>query len=277
MSTGPVLRPLGVGEILDAALAVYRGNAFALWRIVAVVVALPAALNGAVAVAQQQYEGSDARKSASFLILLGIAVLVTVFASLLATSAAFRLVADAYRGRAVDADASLRFGLRRLRSVAWVFALVFAACLIAAVATVLLPALLFLFIAPALYLFAIWSLVIPVVLGENSRGIKALRRAGALVRGRFWACLGTLILSLILEGIVAISIAIAFEAVASSSDNHIVVFFDQGIASLISNTLVLPFQVAVTTVLYIDLRVRKEGLDIQLLSHSLEHGGSGEA
>ena len=46
--------------------------------------------------------------------------------------------------------------------------------------------------------------------------------------------------------------------------------------SLISNTLVLPFQVAVTTVLYIDLRVRKEGFDIQLLAHSLEPGGAGE-
>ena len=39
---------------------------------------------------------------------------------------------------------------------------------------------------------------------------------------------------------------------------------------LIANTLVLPFQVAVTTVLYIDLRVRKEGFDVQLLTHSLE-------
>ena len=54
------------------------------------------------------------------------------------------------------------------------------------------------------------------------------------------------------------------------------IFFTQGISSLISSTLVLPFQVAVTTVLYIDLRVRKEGFDIQLLAHSLEPGGAGE-
>ena len=44
VSSAPVLRPLGVGEILDTALAVYRRHAFALWKIVAVVVALPAAL-----------------------------------------------------------------------------------------------------------------------------------------------------------------------------------------------------------------------------------------
>ena len=52
-------------------------------------------------------------------------------------------------------------------------------------------------------------------------------------------------------------------------------FIEQGVTSLIASTLVLPFQVAVTTVLYIDLRVRKEGFDIQLLTHSLEPGGAG--
>ena len=38
----------------------------------------------------------------------------------------------------------------------------------------------------------------------------------------------------------------------------------------------LPFQVAVTTVLYIDLRVRKEGFDIQLMTHALDRDGPGE-
>ena len=52
-------------------------------------------------------------------------------------------------------------------------------------------------------------------------------------------------------------------------------FLDHGVTSLIADTLVLPFQVAVTTVLYIDLRVRKEGFDVQLLTHSLEPGGAG--
>ena len=41
------------------ALAVYRRHAFSLWRVVAVVVALPAALNGALAVAEQQVRDSD--------------------------------------------------------------------------------------------------------------------------------------------------------------------------------------------------------------------------
>ena len=55
-----------------------------------------------------------------------------------------------------------------------------------------------------------------------------------------------------------------------SSGNDSLLFVEEGIGSLIASTLVLPFQVAVTTVLYIDLRVRKEGFDIQLLTHALE-------
>ena len=69
VSSAPVLRPLGVGEILDAAFAVYRRNAFALWKLVAVVVALPAALNGVLAVAEQQVNDSATRPRDRSLVL----------------------------------------------------------------------------------------------------------------------------------------------------------------------------------------------------------------
>ena len=47
-------------------------------------------------------------------------IVVSLLATFFATAAAYRLVADAYLGRPVDPDASLRFGLRRLGSVIWV-------------------------------------------------------------------------------------------------------------------------------------------------------------
>ena len=114
MSSAPVLRPLGVGEILDVALAVYRRHALALWKLVAVVVALPAALDGMVA----RRRAAGARQLER---VVGVAraapaavLVVSLIASFLATAAAYRLVADAYLGRAVDPGASLRFGLKRL-------------------------------------------------------------------------------------------------------------------------------------------------------------------
>jgi hypothetical protein len=265
VSSAPVLRPLGVGEILDTALAVYRRHAFALWKIVAVVVALPAALNGALAVAERQVRDSNG-SSGSLLILLVLVQVVTLVATFLATAAAYRLVADAYLGRAVDPGASMRFGLRRVGSVMWVSLLAGLGIFVG----------LLLLVVPGVYLAVAWSVAIPVLLGENLRGRAALRRSRALVRSRFWPCAGVLFLSFLLAAIVTAVIALIVAAIASSSGNDTVLFLDQGASSLIADTLVLPFQVAVTTVLYIDLRVRKEGFDIQLLTHSLEPGGAGE-
>ena len=169
MSSVPVLRPLGVGEILDMALAVYRRHAAALWRLVAVVVALPAALNGALAVAEHQVRDSNG-SSGSLLVLLLLVQVVSLLASFLATAAAYRLVADAYLGRAVDPAASMRFGLRRVGSVIWVSLLAGLGIFVG----------LLLLIVPGVYLAVAWSVAIPVLLGENLRGRAALRRSRAL-------------------------------------------------------------------------------------------------
>lgn len=265
MSTAPVLRPLGVGEILDTALAVYRRHAFALWRIVAVVVALPAALNGALAVADRQVRDSGG-SNGSLVVLELLVLTVALFASALATAAAYRLVADAYMGRRVDPDASLRFGLSRLLPVLWVSILL---VVVVAFASVFL-------LVPGVYLYVSWSVAVPVLLAENLRGTQALGRSRQLTKGRFWPCLGVLALTVILEGIILLVILALVEWIISATGNDTVLFFEQSVSQLIANTLVLPFQVAVTTVLYIDLRVRKEGFDIQLLTHSLDPGGAGE-
>ena len=263
VSSAPVLRPLGVGEILDTALAVYRRHAVALWRLVAVVVALPAALNGALAVAEKQVRDSGG-SSGSLAILQVLLLVVSLIASSLATAAAYRLVADAYLGRTVDPAASLRFGLRRFLSVIWISLVI---GLLVAIASVFL-------LIPGIYLFVAWSVAVPALLGENLGIAAALGRSRALVRGRFWPCAGVLILAVLLALVVTLVILAVLGALLGSSGNDTVVFIEEGVASLFANTLVLPFQVAVTTVLYIDLRVRKEGFDIQLLTHSLEPGGT---
>ena len=264
MSSAPVLRPLGVGEILDVALAVYRRHAFALWRVVAVVVALPAALNGALAVAARQV-GDRKQNSGSLLLLELLVIVVSLVATSLATAAAYRLVADAYLGRPVDPDASLRFGLRRLGSVIWV-SILFGLGLFAG---------LLLLVVPGIFVTVAWSIATPVLLAENLRGSRAIRRSRALVRGRWWPCAAVVYLMYLLELIVYFGILFVITKLVDTSGNDSLLFAEEGVTSLIASTLVLPFHVAVTTVLYIDLRVRKEGFDVQLLTYSLEPGGAG--
>jgi len=232
---------------------------------VSVVVALPSALGGALAVALRQVSENDSESGALVLLEL-LFFAVVLIASSLATAATYRLVADAYLGRVVDPDESLRFGLRRWSSVLWVTVLSGLGVVGASI----------FFVVPGLYLYVAWAVAIPVLLGENLRGRKALKRSRMLVRGRFWGCAGVIVLTILLAVIITVSIRFGIEAIVDSSGNDSILFVEQGISTLIANTLVLPFQVAVTTVLYIDLRVRKEGFDIQLMTHTLEPGGAGE-
>ncbi len=210
MSSAPVLRPLGVGEILDAALAVYRRHAVPLWRVVAVVVALPAALNGALSVAEHQVRDSNVQ--------LGVARPV----------AAARPDRDADRHvpghgsclplgrRCVPRTpggsrclAALRAAARRFGDVgvgpgrrsASSSAYCCSSC-------------------PAIYLAVAWAVAIPVLLGENLRGSAALRRSRALVRGRWWQCAGVLLLSFLLAAIVAAVITLVVAAIAGSSEQR---------------------------------------------------------
>ncbi len=192
---------------------------------------------------------------------------VSVVASFLATAAAYRLVADAYLGRAVDPGASLRFGLKRVGAVIWVSLLAGLGVLVGLAAAR----------RPGRVPRGRLVGRDPGAAGrEPARPRGALRARARSCAGASGRARGVLFLSFLLAGIVALAIEFVVIGITGSSDNDSVIFFTQGISSLISNTLVLPFQVAVTTVLYIDLRVRKEGFDIQLLAHSLEPGGTGE-
>ena len=151
----------------------------------AVVVALPAALNGALAVAEHQVRDSNGPTRARCSCSCCSSQVVSLLATFLATAAAYRLVADAYLGRPVDPAASLRFGLRRVGSVIWVSVLAGLGIFVG----------LLLLVVPGVYLAVAWSVAIPVLLGENLRGrggapALARPRARALValRGRASSC-----------------------------------------------------------------------------------------
>ena len=199
---------------------------------------------------------------------LTVAVQVVTFvAFLLVTAAVFRLVIDSYLGRSVDSDSSLRFGLRFLAPAAWISLLAgivvgggFVVCGLAswALGVGLVPGLA-VFLLPALYLAIVWSLAVPALLGENLRGRAALRRSAALVRARFWPSVGVLALTSLLAGVASAVITILLTAFVGTDAGDSALFVDQGVANLVSFTVVLPFEAAVTTVLYVDLRVRVEG------------------
>ena len=265
------LRPLGVGEILDVAIKIYRSRFGVLVKSVSVVLG-PVFLLGALVqlsiphddplFGSTQPGGAPNFEADRFWSFLAATLLVSVLAfvaSQLATGACFKAVAGAYFDEQPDWRVSLRFGRSRLRSLVWL--------------SVLVPLLLFpatlAFLVPAIYLYVAWAVAAPVLLLEDVRGRAALKRSRALVRGRWWPALGVLVLVTLLVAIMQALFVGLFAGVVSVSSNEVAQAVAQGVVQMAASALTTPLSAAVLTVLYFDLRVRKEGFDLELLAHRL--------
>jgi hypothetical protein len=272
------LRPLGIGEILDVAMKIVWRNAGTLVRAVLVIV-LPVQIVSTIITqssvpkgwtvsaspigfAQPQPGQTITGAQATTLFTgLGIAGLLTVVAGLLASGACFRAIASAYLGEPTNWLDSLRFAARRFGPLVWLTFLSFLFALLGFVACVI----------PGIYLWIGFAVAVPVLLTENLRGTKALGRSRALVSGSWWRVLGVIMLGAILTSIVAYAlIGIVFAATSiDSGSNTIVVAVEKIVSGTISSAITTPFVAAFTAVLYFDLRVRKEGFDLQLLAERL--------
>lgn len=266
----PRLRPLQVGEILDAAIKIYRSHFGTLVKVVAVVVAPVQVLSAIVQVSvpsdtivtTDQFTGETTFDAPSFIgtmvALLGTGLLGFI-ASQLATATSLKVISSSYLGETQDWRASLQFATARLGSLIWL-----------AMITVVLGGLALLAcIIPGIYLFVAWSVGIPALLLEDRRGLHALRRSRELVRGRWWPVLGCLVVSLLLGGIVSGAFQGVLTAITFGTDNVVIVAAASAVAGIASSVLVTPFTAGVVAVLYFDLRVRKEGFDLELLARSI--------
>jgi len=149
------------------------------------------------------------------------------------------------------------YGLARLASVLLVVILV---------SLLVVGGLLFLVI-PGIF-FAIRFLVAPnVVAVEGFRGTRALGRSWELTKGSFWRLFGITLLVGIVAGVVAFIVGLPLTAPASDAGASAWILRALGVS--IGVVLVRPFTSIVQVLLYLDLRVRKEGLNLERLSMEL--------
>jgi hypothetical protein len=265
------LRPLGVGEILDVAIKIYRARFGVLVRAVAVVVgpvfAVAAVIRISIPQSDNLFDASQPGATPTFetdqfwAFLAGtLVIFVLAFvASQVATGACFKAVGGAYLDEEPDWKESLRFARERLGSLLWLsFLLVL----------LLTPAFLACII-PGVDFYVAWSVAAPVLLLEGVKGRGALKRSRALVEGRFWPTVGVLMLVAVLTGIVQAIFLGVLTGVVSVAGNDVATALADAIGQTVSSALTTPLSAAVLTVLYFDLRVRKEGFDLELLAHRL--------
>ncbi|WP_225822969.1 glycerophosphoryl diester phosphodiesterase membrane domain-containing protein [Streptomyces naphthomycinicus] len=130
----------------------------------------------------------------------------------------------------------------------------------------------------AVWLAIRYYLAAPALMLERQGILKAMGRSAKLVRGAWWRVLGIQLLAWLIAGIVSAIVTIPFALIGSavsgdSMDNFLgpdgghlswTFLIIRGIGSLIGTTLTLPISAGVTVLLYIDQRIRREALDLEL-------------
>ncbi|GMQ85251.1 MAG: glycerophosphoryl diester phosphodiesterase membrane domain-containing protein [Acidimicrobiia bacterium] len=241
------LRPLGVGEKLDAAFSLYRRNFGTLLGIVAMII-IPFQLASV-------YLASLAdRDSVGSVLFIGlISVVVGFIGNVFATGSVTKAIVDDYLGETPNWQDSLRFGWTKVGplvvgSILYGLGLLFGFVL---------------FIIPGVFLWVTWAMWVPAVIVEDRGGKVALGRSNALAKGRRWPVFGFLIVVYLIVSIIDLiagSVLFAFVSAGSAADTVI---------NVAVALLVAPFVAAATVVLYFDQRVRVEAFDVELLASQI--------
>ncbi|UFR04145.1 glycerophosphoryl diester phosphodiesterase membrane domain-containing protein [Streptomyces sp. Go40/10] len=130
----------------------------------------------------------------------------------------------------------------------------------------------------AVWLAIRYYLAAPALMLERQGITKSMSRSAKLVRGSWWRVLGIQLLAWLIANIISAIITIPFALVgAAVSGDGMGNFLGtsgepvgwtfliiRGIGSLIGTTLTLPISAGVTVLLYIDQRIRREALDLEL-------------
>jgi hypothetical protein len=216
--------------------------------------------------------------------ILVLTWILTVWAS----AAAVQIVGRKLLGEQIKWTEALSGSSRRLGSLLWIFFLITVGWIVpigvvgglgAAMFAANLHALGIIIVVVGYLAFipyAVWfyvgqSLTVPVLMLEEIRGIAAIRRSFRLIRNTWWSVFGTLVLAGLITGFAGIIIGVIFEVLnlASHSNAGLTILFGT-IQRVISLVLVTPFSATVLVILAIDMRVRKEGFDLEILARDME-------
>jgi hypothetical protein len=130
----------------------------------------------------------------------------------------------------------------------------------------------------ALWMMIHFALASPALMLERQGVIPSLRRSAKLVQGAWWRTFGIMALTLLLTLLVTMIIAAPFALIAFAVDGSGFTDLFSGtspefgwpfliitsIGSVIASAITYPISAGVTVLLYVDQRIRREALDIEL-------------
>lgn len=266
----PQLRPLSVGEVLDAAFKVVR-QSFGTLAICVLAVAVPLNVIGTLVSASTNDDAFNlddtSTTGTSGTEIAGTLVTTTLNLVLftLAAAACFRAVSSTYLGQQPTWQTSLSFAATRVLPLLGLSILYFLGVI---GATILL-------VIPGIWLSVAWSLGYPALLSEGIGPAAALGRSFRLVKGRWWATFAALLVMYLIVAVISGILGLVVGAtLVAAIDSEVVAAVLLTIVNIISSLITLPLFAAVLTIIYFDLRVRKEGFDLQLLAQGVGEDSS---
>lgn len=295
------LRPLGLGDMYDAAFRVIRFNPKATVGssvlVAAVTMTIPivvtAILTATVNVTLDETgspDGDSVLGYAGSFGSLGVGLVLFVFGSLLVTGMVAHVVAAAAVGRRLSlgeawaATRGKRWRLVGLAVLLWLgFLLALSVYVVAWVVVamnaptelvvvwglVTVPAYVALM---AWYWIRVYYLPVPVLMLEDVGILGAVTRAFALTRRQFWRTLGIALLTGLVVGVASNVLAFPISLIGQVGSiavggRYALLFLivTQALAQVVSAAFATPFTSAVTSLQYLDQRMRKEAYDVELM------------
>jgi hypothetical protein len=264
------LRPLEIGDLLDETFRMYRRH-FLLFAGISVILAIPsAAVTGLVLAsltqALQQTSGiTDLGFLGPMLATLSAGVIVNLLILPFTMGAVMYAACESALGRPVTAGGVFMGVLRRYFPLLGYWLLFTVSGWLALV----------LCVAPIVlwtWVFVSWIVVTPAMFVENIGLGTAFGRSWRLVEGRWWRTFLILFLMLVIWYLIGVGLG----AFLQLAQYLLALFISPFIATAISlatsqliSALVNPvLQIAIVLV-YFDLRVRKEALDLFQMAHQL--------
>jgi hypothetical protein len=110
-----------------------------------------------------------------------------------------------------------------------------------------------------------WFLVTAPVIGAEGLGpVQAMRRSGRLVSRRFWPVLGLALLSGIVATLFGYALGLVPTVLSLLVGTDGVGWLLTAAAGVLTSLITMPVVAGTTVLIYLDLRVRTEGLDLEL-------------
>jgi hypothetical protein len=261
------LRPLEIGDILDETFRLYRRN-FLVLAGVSVGFSIPlaavagyglASVYGALLNQAANGNPTDLSTFTPALTVIGIGTVINLALLPLLYGSVSVAVCDSALGRPVTLRRVLGGAFRRYLHVGAYLFLLF----LMVIAFCLFP--LWIWIAVG------WAAVLPVIFVEERGLFAAMSRSWQLVQGRWWRTFFILLLVFVLNYVVSL----ALEAFLYLGQILLSIFLSQFLAfalyeagAIVVSGLLIPILQIALVLIYFDLRVRKEGLDLfQLAQH----------